>query len=320
MLTRWTKQLLWRPFETFCRKRPIVPLKATITRPVDGVVCIRIDNIVTQLLSRFSGGYDYAVCYLIDETLLVDTGFGWANRALRQTLTKLGADKTIECVVNTHYHEDHTGNNDLLAEMTDAKIVAHRQAIPEIRFPSSVAWYRNFLFGPSKPVNVEPIAERVHTRHFHFDVLDMPGHCPGHICLFEPTMRWLISGDLYIAPDLDSQLADADGPQWIASLDRALALRPSCMFDAHGAIFTDENAISSLLQRKRDFLIKIQQRVLAAAKSPKTIQQVTREVFNRGDLVEYLSLNDGWMSLITGSDFSRGNLIKSFLRESVKLP
>lgn len=315
MLGRWIRQLLWRPFEVVCRKRPLIPLKATITYPVDGVTCIRIDNVVTQLLSRFSGGYDYAVCYLIDDTLLVDTGFGWANQALRRTLVAVGANTTIENVVNTHYHEDHTGNNDLLAEMTGATILAHPQAIPEIRFPSQVAWYRNFLFGPSRTVDVAPIGEYIETPRFRFEVHDTPGHCPGHICLFEPTKRWLFSGDLYIAPDLDSQLADADGPQWIASLDRALALRPTCLFDAHGTILTDTDSVMALLQRKRDFLVEIRQRVLAVAGHPQTIQEMTRKVFNQRDLVEYLSLNDGWMSLITGSDFSRGNLIKSFLRE-----
>ena len=316
MLIRWFREYLWRPVGAFCRKRPLVPLKATVTYPVEGVTCIRIDNVVTQLLSRFSGGYDYAVCYLIDGTLLVDTGFGWARRALRQTLLQLGADKSIRHVINTHYHEDHTGNNDVLVDMTGVKIAAHPLAIPEILYPPNVAWYRNFLFGPTQPVDVVAIGTHLETPRFRFDVLDMPGHCPGHICLFEPAKRWLFSGDLYIAPDMDSQLADADGPLWIASLERAMALRPSCLFDAHGTILTDSDAVMSLLQRKRDFLITIRQRVLEASKHPQSIQAMTREVFNRRDLVEYLSLHDGWMSLITGSDFSRGNLIKSFLREA----
>jgi glyoxylase-like metal-dependent hydrolase (beta-lactamase superfamily II) len=150
MVTRWLRKLLWRPFELICRTYPLIPFNATVTQPVDGVICIRIDNSVTQFLSRFSGGYDYAVCYLIDATLLVDTGFGWAKRCLQQTLRNLGADQTITTVVNTHYHEDHTGNNDVLSDMTGAQILAHPIAIPEIRFPAQVAWYRNFLFGPTR--------------------------------------------------------------------------------------------------------------------------------------------------------------------------
>src|SRR5437660_797452 len=89
MLGRWIRHLLWRPFELGCRLYPLLPLRAEVTQPVEGVTCIRINNAVTRALSRFGGGYDYAVCYVVDDTLLVDTGFPWARRCLRQTLIGL---------------------------------------------------------------------------------------------------------------------------------------------------------------------------------------------------------------------------------------
>lgn len=297
-----------------------MPLRATITEPVGGVKCIRIDNAVTRLLSRISGGYDYAVSYLIDDTLLVDTGFPWARRCLRKTLLALGGGETLRWVVNTHYHEDHTGNNDLVSEITRAKILAHAVALPEIRFPPELPWYRSFLFGPTRTVEVEPIGASLATERFHFEVHEMPGHCPGHICLFEPQHRWLFSGDLYVAGDLDSQLADADGPAWISSLDRAIALRPRCLFDAHGTILTDESSVHDLLVHKRDFLCELRRRVLEHADRAQTIREITRKVFDRRDLVNHISFSEGWLSLITGSDFSRGNLIKSFLRDLGSTP
>jgi len=45
-----------------------------------------------------------------------------------------------------------------------------------------------------------------------------------------------------------------------------------------------------------------------------SIREITRRVFNRQDLVDGFSFSDGWLSLLTGSDFSRGNLVKSFFR------
>lgn len=314
MLIRWLRYALWRPYELGCRRFPLVPLRATVTHPVKDVTCIRIDNIVTQSLGRFAG-YDYSVCYLIDGSILVDTGFPWARRAMKKVLIELGVDKSLRYVVNTHYHEDHVGNNDLLSEISRAEILAHSLAIPEIRFPSEMAWYRRFLFGPVKGFDVLPVRDRINTEHYAFDIDHFPGHCPGHICLFEPRERWLFSGDLYIAADLDSQLSDANGPEWIASLNKAIELRPKCMFDAHGAVFTSEDEVHSLLIRKRDFLIGLRERVTAASKEALTIQELTRRVFQKRDWVNALSFSDGWLSLITGSDFSRGNLIKSFLRE-----
>ncbi len=316
MFQKWIQFLLWQPFAVMCRRFPLWPFRATITEPVRGVQCIRIDNLLTRLLSRFGGGYDYAVCYLVDGSLMIDTGFPWAHRRLKKTLIDIGADRTITTVVNTHYHEDHTGNNDLIAQLCEAQILAHSEAIPEIRFPIDLPWYRSFLFGPSQIAEAAPIGSVIATEHLRFEIIYTPGHCPGHICLFEPNKKWLFSGDLYVAADLDSQLRDADGPQWISSLAVALELKPKIMFDAHGSIFVGEEAVAEQLQRKLDFLIAIRDRVHQLATGGQTIRQLTRNVFDRRDLVSWLSFGDGWLSLITGSDFSRGNIVKTFLRET----
>lgn len=317
MFGKWMRFLLWQPFALMCRRFPLWPFRATITQPVEHVICIRVNNLLTRLLSRFSGGYDYAVCYLIDGSLVVDTGFPWARRRLKKTLIKLGADRTITTVVNTHYHEDHTGNNDLITELCGAQVLAHSEAVPEIRFPLELPWYRSFLFGPSKIVEVAPIGSAVVTEHLRFEIIETPGHCPGHICLFEPNKKWLFSGDLYVAAELDSQLRDADGPKWIASLEAALKLKPEWMFDAHGSIFSGVEEVEQQLQRKLDFLTAIRDRVNQHATHGQTIQQLTGKVFDRRDLVDWLSFGDGWLSLITGSDFSRGNIVKSFLRKTL---
>jgi glyoxylase-like metal-dependent hydrolase (beta-lactamase superfamily II) len=314
MFAKWLRFLLWQPFALMCRRFPLWPFRATITQPVEHVICVRIDNLITRLLSRFSGGYDYAVSYLVDKSLVIDTGFPWARRRLKKTLVELGADRTITTVVNTHYHEDHTGNNDLIAELCQARVLAHAEAVPEIRFPVELPWYRSFLFGPSRIAEVAPIGPEVATEHLRFEVIETPGHCPGHICLFEPDKKWLFSGDLYVAADLDSQLRDADGPLWIASLQTALQLKPKWLFDAHGSIFSGEEVVARHLQRKLDFLMAIRDRVQHHAAHGQTIRQLTRKVFDRRDLVHWLSFGDGWLSLITGSDFSRGNIVKSFLR------
>jgi len=278
MIAKWIRFLLWRPFAIFCRRFPLWSFHAEVTEPVASVKCIRIDNTITRMLSRFSGGYDYAVLFLVDRTLLIDTGFPWARRRLKKLLAELGVVESIDTVVNTHYHEDHTGNNDLIAEVCSARILAHSTAIPEIRFPDQLRWYRSFLFGPSQISNVEPIGNVVETPNFRFEPIDTPGHCPGHICLWEPNQRWLFSGDLYVAADLDAQLGDANGPDWIDSLQRIIALRPVAMFDAHGSVFLGEANVQKHLERKLAFLIAIRERVHRyAAEHSQSIQNSPRK-------------------------------------------
>lgn len=234
--------------------------------------------------------------------------FGWC-------VGDLALLDTLDTVVNTHPHEDHTGNNDLLTELTRARVLAHRDGLPDIRFPPRVPWYRSFLFGPGQVVEAEELPDALRTRRFRFDVVHTPGHCPGHVCLFETSNRWLFSGDLYVAPDLDTQLADVHGPAWIESLERALGLRPTALLDGHGIVVLGESEVRRDLELKRDFLIEIRRRVRDAAQRARSLQEIVREAFDRRSLADHLSFNDGWLSMITGSDFSRGNLARSFLRE-----
>jgi len=314
MFGKWIRQLLWRPFELMCRQFPLVPLRSTITQLNEAVILIRIDNAITRAITTIGGGYDYSVSYLVDDSLLVDTGFPWARRRLRKTLMELGAHRTLSTVVNTHYHEDHIGNNDLLSELCDVKIYAHPQAIAEIRHPPELPWYRHFMFGPITPSEVHVIPDRIKTNHFNFKVHHLPGHSPDHICLFEPEQGWLFSGDLYIAAEVDTQLKDVDGPAWVASLEKAIAFRPECLFDAHGVVVVGEDKVRALLSRKLDFLTKLRFRIEESAKEARSLREVTQLVFKKTSIVDSLSFNDGWLSLLTCSDFSRSNLVRSFLK------
>ncbi|WP_339728595.1 hypothetical protein [uncultured Gimesia sp.] len=97
-----------------------------------------------------------------------------------------------------------------------------------------------------------------------------------------------------------------------------MKLRPEWVFDAHGTVFEGAEAVEQQLQRKLDFLMTIRSRVHQFAIHEQTIEELTRKVFDRRSLVHFLSFGEGWLSLITGSDFSRSNIVKSFLREKFR--
>ena len=120
---------------------------------------------------------------------------------------------------------------------------------------------------------------------------------------------------MYVAADLDAQLGDANGPDWISSLEKVIAMQPAAMFDAHGAIFMGEANVRNHLERKLQFLTAIRDRVYNFAQDEgQPIEELTKKVFDQRDLVDWLSFGDGWLSIITGSDFSRSHIVKSFLR------
>jgi glyoxylase-like metal-dependent hydrolase (beta-lactamase superfamily II) len=316
VVARWLRQGLWRPFELACRRSPLVPFRVTVTEPVAGVRVIRIGNGVTRLIGRIGGGYDYSVCYLVGDELLVDTGFPWAARPLRTTLEELGVMARLTHVVNTHSHEDHVGNNDLIAKDSSARILVHPAAVPAVRWPAQVPWYRGFMFGPLTGSRVTALGERLEVGTFCFEVIPTPGHTPDHVCLFEPRLGWLFAGDLYVDERLDAQLPDVDGPDWIASLARAAALDARALFDGHGLVVHGQAAVREALDAKRRFLESVRDRTWREAPAARTLPELTRRVFAAAGPLDRLSRREGRLSLLTGSNFARSHLVRSFLPPS----
>jgi glyoxylase-like metal-dependent hydrolase (beta-lactamase superfamily II) len=275
---------------------------------------IRIDNVVTKAISKLGGSYDYSVCYLVGNSLLIDTGFPWARRSMQKNFLKLGLTDTLKVTVNTHSHEDHVGNNDLLLEITTSKIFAHLSGIYSIKYPTHLPWYRNFMFGPPPSSKVEPIPDIIEAEGYRFDVIHTPGHSPDHICLYEPDKRWLFSGDLYISADLDSQLREVDGHAWIKSLEKVIALKPQWMFDAHGVVVSGEDNVRDVLNEKLQFLIALRDTIFTVAETSSSENEIIEKVFNEHNFVNLLSFNEGWLSLLTCTDFSRRNVVQSFLK------
>ncbi len=313
MLTRWLRRALWHPFELACRWFPLVPFQVTVSQPVDGVRVIRIDNVVTRLITRVGGGYDYSVSYLVGDELLVDTGFAWAGRPLRRALAELDVLSNLVHIVNTHSHEDHVGNNDMLVRHSRASILVHPAAIPILRWPAAVPWYRSFMFGPLAGCEVGVLGDRLEVGAHRFVVVPAPGHTADHICLFEPERRWLFAGDLYVDERLDAQLADVDGPAWIESLERTEALRAEVLFDGHGLVVHGEVAVQETLAGKRRFLEAVRERTLHEAPMARTLAELTERVFEARSVVDRLSFHEGRLSLLTSADFARSHLVRSFL-------
>ena len=63
--------------------------------------------------------------------------------------------------------------------------------------------FRSFGFALEiEPVEPDFLIEETPKRNFlgtDFEVLEVPGHCPGSLCFFSPTDRLLIGGDVLFA-------------------------------------------------------------------------------------------------------------------------
>ena len=262
MIKNWFIRFFWDPFEALSLAFPLIPIKFQILTVAPDVQMILLNNIATKFLSRFGGGFDYAVIYLINGELVFDTGYSWAQRILQKKVFHLIDMNKIRFIVNSHDHEDHTGNNSLFLKFTRmAKSYSHPLARVNILFPPPKPWYRRFLFGPEVPSEVELSPNFFTLSNGRvIEVIHTPGHTDGHICLYDRENKTLLTGDLFISELLDTQLAEANGPKWITSLEKVLELPIETILDGHGVILRGSEC-KNKLKLKLEFLLLLRSRV-----------------------------------------------------------
>lgn len=177
-------------------------------------------------------GFNYdSNCYLINKSILVDTGAGHNKEYLFSKLHKNGVEpEDIELVVNTHCHFDHIGGNHFFP---NAKIAVHKLDAVSIRNEDTLGTSMSaFDAADNSRVDIEleegdKIAD--------FEVIHTPGHTKGGICLWDGEN--LISGDTIFAGggvgrmDLGGDYQDMKN-----SVERLMRLDVKNIYPGHGPI------------------------------------------------------------------------------------
>jgi len=112
---------------------------------------------------------------------------------------------TVELILNTHGHADHTNGNAWLKERTGAPILAYKGANPDIALDDR----QEFAIGS------------VQVR-----VLYAPGHADDHLLFHLPSKSVALTGDLLFVGKIGGTAGEADARTEYDSLQRALAALP----------------------------------------------------------------------------------------------
>lgn len=110
----------------------------------------------------------------------------------------------VDMVLATHQDADHAGGIAQMVERSGATVLAHETAAPVVdgrERPRSAADEGRY---PPTRVDVE-FGEtlRFDTRAGPAEVIETPGHTPGHVSVYFPDKRFLIAGDsLGVYPDV----------------------------------------------------------------------------------------------------------------------
>jgi glyoxylase-like metal-dependent hydrolase (beta-lactamase superfamily II) len=145
---------------------------------------------------QFCGGIFETNCYLLKAPQ------GWilfdAPEGSCEWVRSLGVDPKL--LLLTHGHVDHVQDVAKIKRQFGCSIGCHPLTAPMI---SDREFFRSFGFEleiePAKP---DFLIEETPGREFlgaQFQVLEVPGHCPGSLCFFLPKDRLLIGGDVLFA-------------------------------------------------------------------------------------------------------------------------
>ncbi|MBN1176589.1 MAG: MBL fold metallo-hydrolase [Dehalococcoidales bacterium] len=254
---------------------------------------------INAYLVRGDNGY-----LLVDAGWNTDSSFG----TMHNTLVKNGLGfEEISQIFVTHVHPDHYGMAGRIKKLSGATIAMHPiekdlidpryvhmeellhqtdsmlvdNGVPHdqmVKLRDATVGLENFI-DPTPPDITLRDGDTVTTGEFTFQVIWTPGHSSGHLCLYEPQKKILLSGDHIlprITPNISVHPQSIENPlgRYVESLKELKKLNVELVLPGHDEPFTGFAArIDEIIHhhelRSREILDKIEG-------EPRTTYQIAR--------------------------------------------
>lgn len=221
--------------------------------------------------------------------LLVDTGFNCdeSRNAMDQALQELDIDMETTDLFITHLHSDHGGlagylvtpQTTIWMSENDGRIIADSRdsqhwalfnnfarfsGLIAIGVEGGVEKHPGFRFAsrPFDRFTAVRDGDEIHVGDYCFRCVLTKGHTAGHICLYDPQKKLLLSGDHIlgkITPNITLwRMGDDVLGDYLASLEKIAALEIDLVLPGHRHLITDcRGRIEELKQHHRKRLDEV---------------------------------------------------------------
>jgi glyoxylase-like metal-dependent hydrolase (beta-lactamase superfamily II) len=166
-----------------------------------------------------------------DWAIAIDAGADDGGATVLAAMERFGIGN-LALIVLTHAHQDHAGSAPALQAATGARLALHPRDV-----------------GVSSRWNIDLKVDRLisdgdifEAGPYRFRAVETPGHAPGHVSFYEPSLRALFAGDLIsgngtiaVVPPLGSMT------EYLASLRRVRELDVDVIFPGHGPAIRNGN-------------------------------------------------------------------------------
>lgn len=201
-----------------------------------------------------------------ERSIIIDTGLQDENclHTMLAAIRKIGIDQGRIDFFITHGHGDHAGlvprlinaestvfinrlEADFIKKMESGALFLEFQlffracGLPEGHFEKIVPRIMNFAWRDISRFQFLKDGDTLERGQYRFICIETPGHNKGHMCLYEPEKKFLISGDHLLKNAIPPVVGriDNENPlrKYLSSLDKVIALDPDMVLPGHGRPF-----------------------------------------------------------------------------------
>ena len=282
-------------------------------RPEDNFTLVKVGDGVFAAVAKSGGLATGNAGFVVGDqgVLMVDTFF--TPEAVEDLIAVIATEtkQPIKYAMNSHYHLDHTGGNQVLVAR-DVPVIAHeklmewqtvknRRFLPvteELQKRRDAATKQLSEVPADQPDKRGPLERQIRridammkikltnptmtfssgTVHLHLGdrevvLFTLPGHTGGDVLAYVPDANVVFMGDMGWRKTLPN-LVDATVNDWIPSLDKLLAQYPTAKFvPGHGEVATAAD-----VKEFRDYLDDLRTRVKQAIADGLTIEQAKAQL------------------------------------------
>lgn len=159
----------------------------------------KISNSLTLL---FKKGGNILLSKGQDGLLIIDNGYADLSNELKTSIDNIGGEQSLQYIINTHWHGDHTGANELLGKQ--ATIIAHDNVRKRLSSPQEIPLFK--MVSKAYPPHALPSLTYPTSMNIHFngDQLQLKhypkGHTDGDTVVLFSEANVIHMGDLFFHP------------------------------------------------------------------------------------------------------------------------
>ncbi len=253
----------------------LLAVAGVITQPNFDEVKISTTKLAENVYVMMGAGGNIGVSAGKDGVVLIDDEYTPLTQKVKAAVVSI-SDQPIKFVINTHWHNDHTGGNEDLGE-AGAVIVAHETVRNRLSTEQFMSFFN--LRTPPSPEAALPVvtfAKEV-SLHVNGDELHVfhvaPGHTDGDVIIHWRDSNVIHAGDLFFTssyPFIDLDSGGAIGGI-IAAADQMIDLADEAtqVIPGHGTMSNKKD-----LMAWRDMVTTIRSRIEMQMKEGKSLDEI----------------------------------------------